>query len=457
MEQSAVTLLNLLRNHPSQGDSALIHTMSGAVSTEEVVESAEILAGKLGNLNGSPVALFLPNGPQLLSGIFGVWLSGGVAIPMNDRSPVHERLQHLEIAGPRWIIEDGSVTRHNGLERSFGNDAALVVWTSGTTGNPKCVVHTHAGYLEMLDRVLRQIGRKKTSLRPMPNLVPVSMALNAGIYNALFGLRAGAEIVTMTHFDTHDFAMLVGRHGIRSTVLPPAAMVSLVESEVSSLAPLRYVRSITAPLSPVQARRFMEKFGVFVLNGYGQAEMGEVIGWTADDAKSHPEKLGSIGRPHPGVNIRVDEDGLLWVRPPSSARGIEERIDEEGYVSTGDIAHIDEEGFVWLDGRQSDMINRGGNKVSPSAVEEVLNLLPSVRESCVVGLEDPRLGEVPVAVLVGERVPVEILQAHCREHLTPYKVPVSFFWVDSLPRTDVGKVKRSSAADMVRSMRLATT
>src|SRR6185437_4699407 len=116
------------------------------------------------------------------------------------------------------------------------------------------------------------------------------------------------------------------------------------------LAPLRYVRSITAPLSPLQARRFASKFGVVVLNGYGQAEIGEVIGWTAADAREHPEKLGAVGRPHPGVSIKITPDhqdphlGRLFVRPPSTAVGIApERVDAEGYVDTGDLARIDDD------------------------------------------------------------------------------------------------------------------
>ncbi len=145
--------------------------------------------------------------------------------------------------------------------------------------------------------------------RPTPNLVPVALALNAGIYNVLFGLRAGAEVVVMDRFEPRPFAELVARFAIRSTVLPPAAMAMLSDAaDVVDLAPLRYVRSITAPLSPLQARRFASKFGVVVLNGYGQAEIGEVIGWTAADAREHPDKLGAVGRPHPGVSIKLLRD-----------------------------------------------------------------------------------------------------------------------------------------------------
>jgi acyl-coenzyme A synthetase/AMP-(fatty) acid ligase len=289
----------------------------------------------------------------------------------------------------------------------------------------------------------------------------VSVALNAGIYNVLFGLRAGAPIVVMDGFEPAVFGELVHRFGIRSTVLPPAAMAMLSDDPVvTDLAPLKYVRSITAPLSPIQARRFTDKFGVTVLNGYGQAEIGEVIGWTAADAKEHPEKIGAVGRPHPGVAIKVLDDsgapaeaeavGRLLVRPPSMAAGyadgaaLADRIDADGFIDTGDLAFLDADGFVWIEGRSGDVINRGGNKVFPDHVAEVLRLTPGVADAGVVGVPDDRLGAVPVAFLVGGRdVSDDELRARCRELLAPYKVPVAFHRVDHLPRNQVGKLLRN--------------
>jgi acyl-CoA synthetase (AMP-forming)/AMP-acid ligase II len=242
---------------------------------------------------------------------------------------------------------------------------------------------------------------------------------------------------------------------------------------VTDLGPLRYVRSITAPLSPVQARRFTDKFGVFVLNGYGQAEVGEVIGWTAADAKEHPEKVGAVGRPHPGVEARVvgttpdgavhplplGEIGELEVKPPSMAAGyasgadLADRVTPDGFVRTGDMARIDEDGFVWIEGRLGDLINRGGNKVFPDQVEEVLRLSPAVADAAVVGVPDDRLGEVPVAFVVaagsgdpGADLSDRSLSELCRSHLVPYKVPVAFVVVDHLPRNDAGKLLRRELA-----------
>ncbi|MDE0664093.1 MAG: fatty acid--CoA ligase family protein [Acidimicrobiaceae bacterium] len=427
-----MSLLRLLVEHPSSSEDPLVHTLDRSLTKGEVLAAVEARAGDFSGLRGqlSPV---VADGVEALIAMFACFRAGAVYVPINPRQP-------------QAAVDD--ITRAM-PEVASPPDAAFVLWTSGTTGRPKPVVHTHDGYIEIIDRVLEPLRAKpKDPARPpSPNLIPVSMALNAGIYNALFGLRAGARLVMMDGFDTAAFAMLVKRHQIRSTVLPPAAIAMLSDdASIESLAPLRYVRSITAPLSPFQARRFTDRFGVTVLNGYGQAEVGEVIGWTADDARMHPGKLGAIGRPHPGVAIDIDDpdsDGVgeLLVKPPSTAADLDpRRLTAGGFVRTGDLARIDGDGFVWLEGRLSDLINRGGHKVFPSEVEEVLVAVPGIREAAVVGAPDSRLGEVPVAFVVGETD--SDLGEVCRQHLVAYKVPVRFEFLDRLPRSETGKVLR---------------
>jgi long-chain acyl-CoA synthetase len=475
-------LAQLLMDHPFVGDKPLLCSVGEEVSADKSRSIARSIAGRLCDLGvrpGQGVAVQLPSGPGLVAAMFGTWLAGAVFVPVNIRQPDKEVEHVLQSMRPAaYLAADHLALLPDPMDH--GGDVAFVTWTSGTTGPPRAILQTHGGYLELLDRVLAPLRAgaptaagahtaagaptAPTASRddPMPNLVPVSVALNAGIYNVLFGLRAGAAIVLMEEFSTTSFAELVQHYGIRSTVLPPAAMVMLTEDgAVTDLKPLRYVRSITAPLSPLSARRFMDKFSTIVLNGYGQAEVGEVIGWTAADAKAHPDKLGAAGRPHPGVAIKVvtesgtpvelGEPGELLVRPPRMAQGyaggssLDDRIDDEGFVRTGDFAIVDDEGFVWIEGRTSDLINRGGNKVFPDQVEEVLLLASGVREAAVVAVPDERLGQVPVAFFVG-RADDDELESLCREHLTPYKIPVAFRRVDSIPRSEVGKVLRSELA-----------
>ena len=207
----------------------------------------------------------LPNGPDLVCTMVAIWQAGGVYVPVNPRLPQAEIDHVLADTAPALLVTEAGIGRVDGERRPYPDDVAFVIWTSGTTGRPKPILHTHTALPRAARPGARPAARPlRAATRPAarsPNLIPVSMALNAGIYNSMFGLRAGAALVIMDRFEPHAFAELVGRFGIRSTVLPPAAMAMLTDSDVTDLAPLRYVRSITAPLSPLQAQRFVAKFG----------------------------------------------------------------------------------------------------------------------------------------------------------------------------------------------------
>ena len=472
----------------------LVHVGEGSWTRAQVRHRADALAAELrasGVEPGAAVGVMLPNGADVVAALFGVWRAGGVYVPLNPRLTDDEIAHILDAVGPVAIVTTAERadrfdlpvvvageqvwTRRDGAgagERRQDPDVALIQFTSGTTGRPKPVLLPHSGVLTLIDGVLAKLragspakpsGASTAPARPpMPNLIPVSLSLWAGIYNVLFALRAGAAVVVLDGFDPRDFAATVKRFGIRSVVLPPAAMTMLADDpDIEDLAPLRFVRSITAPLSPLQARRFKERFGIAVLNSYGQTEIGgEIVGWNAADSRAHGEdKLGSVGRPHEGVSLRVVDDtgadvatgepGELWVLTPALSAGyadgadLADRLSPDGWFRTGDFARLDAEGFVWIEGRVSSMINRGGLKVYPGEVEEVLRLHPSVADAAVVGAPDDRLGEVPCAFVVtapGADLDAGDLERLCREHLAPYKVPARFEAIDALPRNEVGKV-----------------
>lgn len=481
------TLAELLAEAPPE---VAVHQGTDTVDLDELRAMSASIAAALTGLGVEPgqvVAALLPNQPVTVAALFGVWQAGAVYAPCNPRAPMHEIFGALQAVAPAAIlttpahIDDfvetfsgdtttgaGWAVRHAGAGeiRRQREGTALIQFTSGTTGRPKPVPLAHATVRDLLDKVLGTLrgGRASASATekrpPMPNLIPVSLSLWAGIYQVLFALRVGAPIVLMDRFDTATFAELVHRYGIRSTVLPPAAMTMLTDDEaIDDLTPLRMVRSITAPLSPAQARRFRDRFGVVVLNSYGQTELGgEVVGWSAADAREHGEtKLGSVGRAHTGVGVRsadadgtplpTGESGELFVRTPATTAGgispdFADRLTTDGWFRTGDIGRVDDEGFVWIEGRVSDMINRGGLKVFPAQVEEALLSAPGVRDAAVVGVPDPRLGEVPWAFVVanGEGCDEHALEAWCRDRLAAYKVPTRFVTVAALPRNEVGKV-----------------
>ncbi|MBX6387410.1 MAG: AMP-binding protein [Frankia sp.] len=502
-------LVDLLEPRADDETTPAVFVEERQVTRAALRRGAEALARALtaaGVAPGYPVAVMLPNGAEVVAAMFGVWTAEAVYVPLNPRISDDEVAYLLAAVRPAAVVTlpewagrftDGPLPvvvatgGPDAAEPTWGEavpgrrtpdgvpahdaDIALVQFTSGTTGRPKPVLLRHSGYLALLEPVLAklvgdqakdQLARRKA---PMPNLIPTSMALSAGIYNVLFAFRVGAPAVIMPTFTTAAFARAVARHRIRSTVLPPAAMTMLTDDPgITSLEPLRYVRGITAPLSPLRARMFRDKFGVTVLNCYGQTEIGgEIIGWNAADARQFGDsKLGSVGRPHAGVTPRIvgpdgrdvepGGQGELYVRTPAVSAGyadgtaLGDRLTPDGWFRTGDIARIDEDGFVWIEGRVSDMINRGGLKVFPGEVEEVIRLLPQVADAAVVGVPDDRLGEVPWAFVVarpGVALDPAGLAAFARERLVPYKIPVRFVQLDELPRTEVGKVR---AGELVR-------
>lgn len=488
-------LTELLQPHPDDATTAAVYTATDEVSRAELHHRAGVLAAVLrdaGLQPGQAVGVSLPNGPDIVAALFGVWFAGGVYIPLNPRLSDDEVAHVLATDRPALIVADAAPSgRFHGLPvvlhadggewaapgdsvdpeaRAYDPDVALIQFTSGTTGRPKPVLLRHSGVLELLDPVIDklrggssgegsgQAGERRT---PMPNLIPTSLSLWAGIYNVLFAFRVGAAVILMDRFDTKAFAGFVQRFGLRSSVLPPAALTMLNDDEsITSLEPMKYVRSITAPLSPLQARRFRERFGIVVLNCWGQTEIGgEIVGWSAQDARDWGDThLGAVGRPHEGVHIRItgpegqemptNEQGEICVRTPALMSGFADGSDIaermiDGWFRTGDIGRVDPEGFLWIEGRVSDMINRGGLKVFPEEVAEVIRLSPDVAECAVAGIPDERLGEVPWAFVVlreGAELDEHALADLCREHLAPYKVPVRFVALDALPRNEVGKI-----------------
>jgi acyl-CoA synthetase (AMP-forming)/AMP-acid ligase II len=479
-------LAGFLLDHPGEPGEAVVHLIDGSCTLADLQRAARGVAATLAEADVAPdqsVAMVIDTGLEALAVMFGCWIAGGVFIPLNGRLTEREIAAAVEAMRPAVVV--GKIEPVDGAGRLAVSgpltwtvespaDAqaphsepgtAFIMRTSGTTGAAKPVVLSHDGVRDGIDTVLgslRSTSKPRSEPRraPMPNLIPSNLALWAGTWNALFAFRAGAPVVLMDRFVARDFATLVRRHGIRSGVLAPAMMTMLVEDpDVTDLSPLSMVRSITAPLTPAQARAFRAKFGIGIMNCYGQTELGsEVVGWTPADLREFGEsKLGAVGRPHDNVEVRIlDEDrheldvdsvGELWVRSPfvSSAPEIADRL-VDGYLQTGDLAHVDADGFLWLDGRMSDQINRGGLKVLPQEIEDVFRQASGVADVCVAAVPDDRLGEVPVAwvrPVPGAELSAEALLEQARTELAGYKVPVAVRVVDDLPRNEIGKVLRT--------------
>jgi long-chain acyl-CoA synthetase len=284
-----------------------------------------------------------------------------------------------------------------------------------------------------------------------------------GLGRALACLATGRRMLLMPKFAVEPWVNAVERHHLRAASLVPAALRAVLDADVPKerLATLQVVTSGTAPCPPELADAFYRMYGIPVLMTYGATEFaGAVAGWTLPlHDRWWQRKAGSAGRAFAGVELRVTgEDGTelpvgrtgrLEVRTEQSTHG------GRTWVRTSDLARIDTDRFVWIEGRADDAIVRGGFKVQPETVKRVLETHPAVREAVVAGLPDPRLGEVPVAAVElepGMPAPdAAELTALCRTHLTPYEVPAHIVVLDELPRTPSSKVSRVELLDLVRA------
>ena len=467
----AIGLAALLLDAPDLPDE-LVFFAGTWVGRDELEAGATDLVAALRDVGVQPgdvVASLVPTSPAAVAAMFGVWAAGAALLPLNVRLTPGERAQAMTEVRPAAVVEleDDRLSVVPAPDaQPVDPEIALVLYTSGTTGRPKPVMLRHRSVLAGIDAVLDTIGLRAAAKRsaPMPNLVPFSLNLWSGLYNVCFSLRVGAPIVLMRAFEPREFAGLVRRFGIKSSVLAPGMLAMLLDdSGVTDLAPLRFVRNATAPLSPERARAFRERFGVAVLNGYGQSELGgEIVGWNAADAREFADtKLGAVGRPHPGIEVGIrgegdehlpaGEVGEVCVRSPYVMAGYlaadvsAARFTTDGLLRTGDLGRFDHDGFLWLEGRRSELINRSGLKVFPGEVEETLREHAAVADVAVAAMPDDRLGEVPWAFVVprtGATLDDAELESYARERLAPYKVPARFVTVDSLPRNEVGKVVR---------------
>jgi acyl-CoA synthetase (AMP-forming)/AMP-acid ligase II len=363
-------------------------------------------------------------------------------------SPAPVRLASAE---PGAVTVDG--TPDPGLGGSLRPGVAVEMLTSGTTGPPKRVPLGARTFVEVLAGAKHYERSTETGLRLRTGVAVVNAPLVhvGGLFRVLQCVSDGRSFCLLERFTVDDWVDAVRRHRPRTASLVPAALRMVLDADLDpgDLASLRSVVSGTAPLSPDDADAFFDTYGVPVLVSYGATEFGGgVAGWNlADHERWWKEKRGSVGRAHPGCELRVvdvetgeplgvDGEGLLEVR----ARPVG---DGRTWTRTTDLARIDADGFLYVVGRSDQAIIRGGFKVIPDTVREALERDPRVRGAAVVGRPDERLGAVPVAAVElrpgAAATGAELLDA-ASVRLARYELPVEVRVVAALPRTPSGKV-----------------
>jgi long-chain acyl-CoA synthetase len=381
----------------------------------------------------------------------GLWAVIGLAdrlsvAELRDAVPGLQTPSTLAVGG---LLSPLALPRLSGGQTSVG--VAIVMATSGTTGQPRRIALTH----KQLDSSLSANGVPLTgelTLRSGARIMATPLTHISGLWNAVAALCSGRKLVLLAKFGVDSWLAAVRTHRPKAVGVVPAGLRALLDArpDPADLASVQVITAGTAPCDPVIVDEFLDRYGIRVLPVYGATEFsGAVAGW---DLQSHQKywahKRGSVGRLRPGVLARIvdgtgiplatGECGLLELRS--------EQIGSGDWVRTNDCARLDSDGFLFITGRADDVISRGGFKVSPSTVAQALEAHPAVREAVVVGVADARLGHVPNAVVEtepGAAVDEEELIAFARERLAPYEVPARIVVTAQLPRNETLKPAKS--------------
>ncbi|MEV4262731.1 long-chain fatty acid--CoA ligase [Kribbella sp. NPDC049584] len=438
---------------------------------------------------GDRVALMLPNVPEFAIVFYGVLRAGGVAVPMNPLLKRREVEYYLADSGARVLFgwhevateaEAGAkaadaqlvaVAPHEfrthvgereqaDLVSRDGGDTAVILYTSGTTGRPKGAELTHAGLntnQAVTARTLIKVGPDDVVMGCLPlfHVFGLTCGLNTSIAN-------GATLTLIPRFSPAKALEVIQRDKVTVFEGVPtmyAAMLGVPDRDTYDVSTLRTCVSGGAALPVEVLRGFEEAFGCIILEGYGLSETSPVASFNHPDAV---RKAGSIGTPIEGVRMRlVDESrrpvqpGQIgeiqigghnvmksyWNKPDETAA----TIDSEGWLSTGDMARQDSDGYFFIVDRKKDLLIRGGYNVYPREVEEVLYEHPAVAEAAVVGIPHPALGEeigAAVALKDGTTATPQELRDFVKTRIAAYKYPRAVWIVDQLPKGPTGKIQR---------------
>jgi len=328
------------------------------------------------------------------------------------------------------------------------DDPAVIIFTSGTTGDPKGVVYPQRYLLGQRLQAEHWVGARPGDLA----WCTAAPGWSKSTRNAFIApwLTGAAALLHDARFDPAERLELIEREGVNVLCQAPTEYRILAKrAELRPIPSLRRLISAGAPLNPEAIRLFRERLGLGIGDGYGQTETGPVTGMHPDE--DDPARNGSMGKPLPGIEARVVE-GELQVRPDSVPSFFSHYIGEEPFDGewwlTGDHVREDEDGYLWFKGRDDDIIITAGYRVGPFEVESALVSHPAVAEAAAVPAPDEERGSVVRAIVVlangepSDRLAAE-LQDHVKRVTAPYKYPRIVEFAEELPKTPSGKIRRA--------------
>lgn len=391
--------------------------------------------------------------PPEIRGLLGNAGCTGVAVA---GAPYAARLSE---AGVPTVLTDAdlaAVTAGPGddtVEAADDRDA-LILFTSGTTGLPKAVGITGR---QLTRRITGMAAPFRAQAKPSVGMMCVPFFHVGGALGILGSLYSGNTSVVQQRFDAGEWLRLVSEHRVTTTFMVPTMLQRVLDhpdfagTDLTSLVAIAY-GAAAAPVSLV--RRAMTALPhVAFANVFGQTETLGAYTTLMPNDHHDPARAGSVGRPLPGVEVRVVNPdtgsdvevgavGELWVNTTQNVTA--------GWLRTGDLARQDSDGYIFPSGRLSDTINRGGEKFGPIEVEEALRSHAAVRDVAVIGIADDELGQrVGAAVVVCAPVTLEELRAHCRESIAYFKLPERLAIVENIPYNSTGKINRRELAALI--------
>lgn len=356
-------------------------------------------------------------------------------------------------------------------------DEGTILFTGGTTGLPKAVTVTHSGTRQSLKTLARASKRGAEPPYPLvdddvsPNLLTLPLFHSGGQQALLFALFVGRSIVLMERFKVDVLEKLVSKYQIDNLFLMPTMLYDIVHSK--HRIPLDSVKGVLIAgqaLDPGLKQQFESTWNIPIFSNYGSTEIGHVAGWTSSDLKAGRWKAGPVGRVYDDVSIEIRDEngnvlptgseGEIWVKANLSRGYIDETssgdgpLIVDGWVGSGDVGYLEGDQLLYLVGRKRDMIKTGGFQVWPQEIENVLRTHNAVLDVAIVGVADPRLGEIPKAfVVLADKSAFDLLVleneliAYCREKLAHFKCIREVEFIDELPRSEAGKVQRGELAE----------
>ena len=482
------------------------YTMSYDVLSASVKRVANLLRSK-GIERGDKVAIMLPNTPHFPLLYYGILSVGATVVPLNCLLKAAEIQYQLEDADVTvfftWkLFEDEaakaflnvdtcrhlvvvstpddmskpkvgeafmplfmSASSESDIEQTTAEDTAVILYTSGTTGQPKGAELTHFNIffnaLFAKDQLVRaQPGDVGLVVLPLFHSFGQTCVMNVG-------LLSGSTLTMLPTFDTVKTMEIIQRDKVSFFAAVPTMffwMLNLENADQYDLSSLRMVVSGGSALPVEVLEKFKQRYGVRILEGYGLTETSPVASFNMPDMLS---KAGSIGTPIWGVDMRImrddgsfapqDEVGEIVIRGHNVMKGYykkpaaTENAIVDGWFHTGDLGKMDEDGYFFIVDRKKDLIIRGGMNVYPREIEEVLYGHPDCVEACVIGIPDHARGEeirAYVALHGGAETTPESLRDYCSERLARYKVPREVVMMESLPKGPTGKLLKRELRDM---------